>query len=75
MAEKTCRKCGIELFASSSIEAGYCSACAGMYEEARKAWEEKGFAKFCSTCGGMLHANESISAGICSLCRFKANKN
>lgn len=65
-----CKKCGIKLYASNSLEAGYCSVCAGMYEDARKVWEEKGLAKFCRSCGSMIHYKESIETGMCSVCRL-----
>ena len=64
-----CKKCGCKLYSSDSVEAGYCAACANHYKYARKAWEDKGLAKFCIKCGTMLHAKESIESGKCDTCR------
>ncbi len=68
--EEKCKICGCKLYASASKKAGYCIVCANKDETARKAWEDKGLAKFCS-CGQMLQCDESIIAGMCSVCRIK----
>lgn len=68
--EKKCKRCNTILIACKSRKAGYCQFCANEDKDARKAWEDKVFAKFCQ-CGLMLHAQESIDTGKCSVCRFK----
>ncbi len=73
--EEKCKRCGCKLYADDSKKAGYCGTCASQDENARKAWEEKGLAKFCSKCGQMLHTESSIITEICTLCRvFKTEK-
>ncbi len=67
--EKKCKRCGCKIYSSDSIDAGYCIRCANENKDARKAWEDKGLAKFCS-CGQMLHAPDSIEKGKCSSCQI-----
>lgn len=66
--EKKCKRCGYKLYSHDSIEAGYCIQCASHDKDARRAWEDRGFAKFCS-CGQMLHLQDSIYDGKCLVCR------
>lgn len=63
-----CKRCGCNLYSSDGVKAGYCTDCANHYKDAKKAWEDKGLAKFCS-CGQMLHSQDSIEAGRCITCR------
>jgi DNA-directed RNA polymerase subunit M/transcription elongation factor TFIIS len=67
--EKKCKRCGSALYADNSIEVGYCMECANINKDARRAWEDKGLAKFCSSCGQMLYAQNSIEKGKCTPCR------
>lgn len=67
--EKKCKKCGSKIYSQDSIKAGYCIDCANHNNDARKAWEDKGLAKFCS-CGQMLHSPDSIKIGKCSSCQI-----
>lgn len=72
--DKKCKICGSLMYTDGGIETGYCSACATIDDDARRSWEEKGFAKFCSKCGAMLCADDSIMTGVCSACRIKKDK-
>lgn len=65
--KKRCKRCGGKIYSRDSIDAGHCIDCANSHSDSRKAWEDKGLAKFCS-CGQMLHAQESIDIGKCSVC-------
>lgn len=68
--EKKCMRCGCGLFSRDGIKTGYCQDCANHDKDARKAWEDKGLAKFCSVCGLMLHDKRSIDTGKCTICRM-----
>lgn len=68
--EKKCKRCGCKIYSQDSIEAEYCIDCANHNKDARKAWEDKGLAKFCSSCGQMLHAQDSIKIGKCASCQI-----
>jgi len=65
-----CKRCGRELYNPDSKNAGYCQDCANKDKYARKAWEDRGLAKFCSVCRLMLHDKESIETGKCIVCRI-----
>jgi len=67
--EKRCKRCRSKIYSRDSIEAGYCAVCANHNKDARKAWEDKGLAKFCQ-CGQMLHSPDSIKSGKCTACRM-----
>jgi hypothetical protein len=65
--DKRCKRCGSKIYSRDSIDAGHCIECANRHSDSRKAWEDKGLAKFCS-CGQMLHAQESMKTGKCAVC-------
>ncbi len=65
-----CKRCNCKLYDSDALKVGYCASCAGQDKVARKAWEDKGLAKFCTKCGQMLHCTESVESGKCSICRL-----
>lgn len=66
---KICKRCECKIYSQGSVEAGYCIDCANHNKDARKAWEDKGLAKFCS-CGQMLHSPDGINSGKCDACRI-----
>lgn len=67
--DKRCKKCGCKLYSQDSMETGYCYMCACHDKDAKKAYEDRGLAKFCS-CGQMLHAHDSIESGKCAPCQM-----